>query len=163
MKRFSFCLGLLILLGLGVWAEERPWAITLGFSWDLGPRIGVEYFPSRHFGFRAAVGSSLLSLEGDFCLSFEGCGVYRLIDRREGPSLDIIAGLTDSFLVFTSPLHLMTALGAGLRLTYPLWDSPLDIGIEGGAGYPIYWEDFRLKESNDLIWPHLELIARYSL
>ena len=135
-------------------------AFSLGFSWELGLRVGVEYFFLPELAVKADIGTSVFSLEGDFALMYDLLLAYYPFQWQSPWTLGVAAGLTSGMSVFSEPPASMHALGLTLLPGYRFSDQ-FQLRLRCGLGYPLFIEEDR-KEWGDVdsflnCWPDLGL------
>ncbi len=175
MKRFSklsitvlFLLVFLIGGFFSVYGQKND--LKLNFAVEvpqLDLRFGVEYRANNTFGRAADIGTTLMTLEGNFAISYDVTPVIYITDSVSGVpvNIDLVFGITDAMLVFTSPLAHMWNLGADLRASLKVTDT-LSLGTEIGAGYPLFLEGSQFRYGSNYflgLWPHFEIFGQYGL
>ncbi len=143
-----------------------PLRLTVTVNWDVGLRVGVEYTPWERVGFAADIGSSLLSLEGAFILTYDAFVVFDVLPPQGRFLLQACIGIPDGRVVFVDPPAAEIAFGASAGVGYRFADR-FDLFLRAGGGVPLFREsgDFRVGNTSFPLglWPDLSLGAHFLL
>ncbi len=166
-KTLIFVLLLSCFSPLFIYSQTGDFRFNIAFgapSLDL--RVGVEYQFNDYLGIAANIGTTMLIFIGFNEITYDITPVIYLTKKTLGLPIetDIVVGITDGVIVFTTPVAYMWNLGATLRSAF-LINEKISIGSSLGVGYPLFYKDNHFSAGSNIplgIWPHLEIFGQYA-